>query len=503
MDPQEPALAPSLIANVVILRSTGRGAEEDALAARLERGGVRAATAERAGELPALAQEWGVRLEEVAVLAPESEAAAGGPLQGAAVLHWPQGSDGTAAIQALAQLNLRRAARASAHVGGSSGADGAAATPRTFLLVGYAMKPSREAALAGQGLLPLLPRRPRAGPAVAFVPLDLGRPLGEQPPLDVLLHKGSDELVAGAGGRGGAPAWSEALLRLQRELAQRPQVAVVDPFECTAKVVDRCLLAEVLSGLEQLPLPGGVRARAPRHVVASLGAPDLQHRLDAAGLSSCALLVKPIVACGLPESHSMALVLQPKALRALRGGLLDCRGGSGGSGGGGGVDSGGEGAETAVVQEFVNHGGLQYKAYVIADKVFYATRASIPDVARPPAPGPDADAALLERQVLRFDSLASLPTRLPAHMAAPPKDGAAARPPQPLPRPALEAVAAHLRRALGLTLFGFDVVVCSDTGDWLVVDVNYFPNYKGGPPETAAWLAEAMAEAHARRQHRE
>lgn len=109
-----------------------------------------------------------------------------------------------------------------------------------------------------------------------------------------------------------------------------------------------------------------------------------------------------------------------------------------------------------------------------AAQVFYATRASIPDVARPPPPSPDAGGgvAVLERLVLRFDSLASLPTRLPSHMAAPPGEGSGggdAPPPPPLPRPALEAVAAHLRRALGLTLFGFDVVVCSESGDWLVV----------------------------------
>jgi hypothetical protein len=51
----------------------------------------------------------------------------------------------------------------------------------------------------------------------------------------------------------------------------------------------------------------------------------------------------------------MALVLDATALPAL--------GAAGGGIGGGGLGS------VAVVQEFVNHGGLQYKAYVIGDKV--------------------------------------------------------------------------------------------------------------------------------------
>jgi hypothetical protein len=74
----------------------------------------------------------------------------------------------------------------------------------------------------------------------------------------------------------------------------------------------------------------------------------------------------------------MALVLRSEGLRTLRGGLHSSSGGgeagdSGSGGGGGGssgrVDSGGEGGGVAVVQEFVNHGGVQYKAYVIGDKV--------------------------------------------------------------------------------------------------------------------------------------
>ena len=59
------------------------------------------------------------------------------------------------------------------------------------------------------------------------------------------------------------------------------------------------------------------------------------------------LIVKPLVACGVSHSHSMALVLDESALCQL----------------------GGRVPLPAVVQEFVNHGGQQYKVYVLADKV--------------------------------------------------------------------------------------------------------------------------------------
>ena len=54
----------------------------------------------------------------------------------------------------------------------------------TALLVGYTMKPSRERNLASRGLLPL-----SAPHGVCFVPVDFARPLEQQGPFDVMLHK--------------------------------------------------------------------------------------------------------------------------------------------------------------------------------------------------------------------------------------------------------------------------------------------------------------------------
>lgn len=56
-------------------------------------------------------------------------------------------------------------------------------------------------------------------------------------------------------------------------------------------------------------------------------------------------IVKPVVACGTADSHSMALVLWAEALAGLPLPL------------------------PAVVQEFVNHDALIHKVYVAGDKV--------------------------------------------------------------------------------------------------------------------------------------
>jgi hypothetical protein len=68
------------------------------------------------------------------------------------------------------------------------------------------------------------------------------------------------------------------------------------------------------------------------------------------------LIAKPLVACGVEGSHTMALVAHPLALRQLAGGV----------------------PVPAMVQEFANHGGVQYKAYSLGDLVRGGRRGCAP-----------------------------------------------------------------------------------------------------------------------------
>jgi hypothetical protein len=162
-------------------------------------------------------------------------------------------------------------------------------------------------------------------------------------------------------------------------------------------------------------------------------------------------------------------------------------------------------------------------------QVFITPRVSISDVhSSPHLP--------LQQQLLLFDSLASLPTQLPPHMVQQPQECGNSRreqhdtqqqqqQQQAAQQPnmeAVEAIAAFLRSRLGLTLFGFDVVVASNQAagtvnsgtatvepavqqqqqamppeqqqqqqELVVIDVNYFPNYRGGS-NTPALFREAL-----------
>lgn len=346
------------------------------------------------------------------------------------------------------------------------------------------MKASREQQLAA-----LL--QPAEMGGVTLKRLDLTQPLEDQQPFHALLHKASDELEYD---EDGVPRFSARIKGLQAYLATHPDIAVIDPFECTIKVIDRIQLASCLEGLQSLgeteAEPLGPRARAPRSLTlhsftnGSLPSETLAARLQAAGMAP-PYIVKPVAACGLKDSHSMALVLDNAALPGLALPL------------------------PAVVQEFVNHGGMQHKVYVMGDLVYSTCRPSIPDVRTAETPAPpmaasadsastsgDCGGAASARSIVHyFDSLASLPTRLPDGFAAQlaptaaeasASEGAepftsASSSGRPLDMAVVRRIVAYLRQRLGLRLMGFDVVVCCKSGDHLVVDVNYFPNYRDAP----------------------
>ncbi|GFR41004.1 hypothetical protein Agub_g1670, partial [Astrephomene gubernaculifera] len=436
--------------------------------------------------------------------------------------------------------------------GGSSGGDSSGG----LLVVGYVMKGSRERDLAREGLINLVPQD-----GLVFAPLDLSSPplsacLTSQLPFHALLHKASDELVPGPTG---APtfgpriqqlaAWVEQRRSLWRQQQGQGQgqgqqgrlgeavthgslpsgmeaavgggcgwVSVVDPLEAAARVISRTELARVCEALPLLQLgsggrqeggPGGAGhaaeeagggggarmvVRAPRSVeVTSFSREELQRAVARLGVPP-PYLVKPL---------------------------------------------------PAVIQEFVNHDARIYKVYVAGDKVFHVVRPSIPNLPT----RPHTARQLAPSGLLLFDSLKSLPTALtpppppPPQPAQSPAAAAASAPTEPNPAPApvpssapapaptpapsplspppppaaapspavLQAVASQLRGSLGLSLFGFDVVVASrgaegagggggegreaeegagDAGDnggggdvveLVVVDINYFPSYRGAP----------------------
>lgn len=179
--------------------------------------------------------------------------------------------------------------------------------------------------------------------------------------------------------------------------------------------------------------------------------PDLAQSLSEAKLSLPSI-VKPQVACGVADAHSMAITFRVEDFKDLNVPL------------------------PAIVQEYVDHSSTIFKIYVLGEQVFYAVKKSIPNA--------DVLTKSSERNELRpllFDSLKSLPTSTGHSTGA---DSIKTN----VNSFDLELVtdaANWLARKLDLTIFGFDVVIQEGTSDHVIVDVNYLPSFKEVPDDIA------------------
>jgi len=126
----------------------------------------------------------------------------------------------------------------------------------------------------------------------------------------------------------------------------------------------------------------------------------------------------------------------------------------------------------AVLQEYVDHGSKIFKFYVIGDKVFHAVRNSMPN------------ASFLKSssggEPLTFNSLKTLPVATKEQQLQ-----ASMRDSKSVDADLVEEAAKFLKGLLGLTIFGFDVVVQEGTGDHVIVDLNYLPSFKEVPDSEA------------------
>lgn len=177
----------------------------------------------------------------------------------------------------------------------------------------------------------------------------------------------------------------------------------------------------------------------------------------------CPYILKSRLACGIPESHHMALILKPE-------GLSEC-----------------EIADPIVAQEYINHKGTMYKVYVVGKHVIIEKRASLPDIHLR-----GLEKATMDDlpSCIEFDSLHSLPTRLPWLENGSP---ILRRTPSSsiLTEHFLNRLGMIVREHLPLSAFGFDVVFDHQAGEVLLLDINYFPSF-GRVPEAPSHFIDTF-----------
>ncbi|XP_015934987.1 inositol-tetrakisphosphate 1-kinase 3 [Arachis duranensis] len=292
-------------------------------------------------------------------------------------------------------------------------------SPKKFVVVGYAltskkiksfMQPKLEGLARNKGIL--------------FVAIDQNRPLSEQGPFDIVLHKLS------------CKEWRQVLEDYRQS---HPEVTVLDPPDCIQHLRNRQHMLQAVAEMNFSDSYGKVGV--PRQLVIKRDASAVPELVNRAGLN-LPLVAKPLVADGSAKSHELSLAYEPYSLQKLE--------------------------PPFVLQEFVNHGGVLFKVYIVGDAIKVVRRFSLPDVSKWEH---SKDAG-----IYRFPRVSC---------AAASADDADLDPivGELPPRPLLEKLATELRWRLGLRLFNLDMIREYGTRDrFYVIDINYFPGY-GKMPE--------------------
>ena len=251
---------------------------------------------------------------------------------------------------------------------------------------------------------------------------------------------------------------------------RNPRCCLVDDPNHVQTVMSRFEIATVLQRcLKGVKTTSGIPVKSPRFVVipeCSLQSgenplqqhqsPDLLQELqdntegNASRLSS-PLIIKPLIAAGTKQSHYMLIATHQSALTKL--------------------------PPKSIVQEFVNHDATLYKVYVLGDFVNVYKRNSLPNL---PSDLSDATVDLVE-----FDSQRPYPKLKDFGLDIEDKNDSKNCGNNQLnfmvTKEEVKPIVEVLKRAFGLELFGFDILIGSDNGEYFVVDVNYFPSYKEVP----------------------
>ncbi|XP_042007691.1 inositol-tetrakisphosphate 1-kinase 3-like [Salvia splendens] len=255
---------------------------------------------------------------------------------------------------------------------------------------------------------------------ILFVAIDQSKPLSEQGPFDIVLHKLSGK------------EWRRVLEDYWNE---HPEVTVLDPPRAIQQVHNRQSMLQDVSDLNLSDRYGKVGV--PRQLVIKKDPSSIPGAVSKAGLR-LPIVAKPLVA----KSHELSLAYDEFSLQKLEPPL--------------------------VLQEFINHGGVLFKVYIVGEAIKVVRRYSLPDVSK--------------YELSKCTGVYHFP-RVSCAAASADEADLDPRVAELPPRPLLERLAKELRRRLGLRLFNLDIIREHGTRDnYYVIDINYFPGY-GKMPE--------------------
>ncbi|KAL7160657.1 hypothetical protein ABFS83_01G111600 [Erythranthe nasuta] len=293
--------------------------------------------------------------------------------------------------------------------------------------VGYALASKKQASFIQISLINIAKEK-----SIDLIKIDLEKPLIEQGPFNLVIHK-----IYGA-------QWRQQLAEYS---AKNPNVLIIDSPDAIERLHNRISMLQVVMELSVIECEDAVSFGIPKQIAVYDASEVLDMNLEGRGLKF-PVIAKPLVADGSAKSHKMSLVYNRDGLSKLK--------------------------PPVVLQEFVNHGGVIFKVYVVGDYVKCVKRKSLPDVNEENLGS--LKGSLSFSQVSNLNCVERSGDSYYKMMDL--DDGKTEIPPMKL----LVDIASGLRRAMGLHLFNFDVIRDDRIGNrYLVIDINYFPGYAKMP----------------------
>ncbi|KAH7518152.1 hypothetical protein FEM48_Zijuj09G0141400 [Ziziphus jujuba var. spinosa] len=326
------------------------------------------------------------------------------------------------------------------------------------LTVGYALTSKKKRSFLQPKFLSLARSK-----GICFIAIDLNRPLADQGPFDIVLHKllrkewwdiieeGIIEMEASLGltflfldaGAGslsvsksyyltGSPNCILFLILVKDYRQKHPEVTVLDPPNAIQHLNNRQSMLQDVADLNLSDYHGKVGV--PRQLVVKKDPSSIPYEVTKAGLK-LPLVAKPLLVDGSAKSHELFLAYDEFSLSELEPPL--------------------------VLQEFVNHGGILFKIFIVGETITVVRRFSLPDVTN--------------HELAKVDGVFRFPR---VSCAAATADDAELDPSiaELPPRPLLERLVRELRLRLGIQLFNIDMIREIGSRDvFHVIDINYFP----------------------------
>uniref|UniRef100_A0A4W3GZX8 Inositol-tetrakisphosphate 1-kinase a n=1 Tax=Callorhinchus milii TaxID=7868 RepID=A0A4W3GZX8_CALMI len=259
--------------------------------------------------------------------------------------------------------------------------------------------------------------------------LDLVKPIEEQGPLDVIIHKLTDVILEADQN----DAQSQELVqRFQDYIDTHPETIILDPLPAIRTLLDRCKSYELIRKLEGYMEDTRICSPPFMELSGQCGE-DTMAQIEKHKLTF------PFSKCPTRATswgHCMAIIFSEDGLKDIK--------------------------PQCVIQSFINHNAVLYKVFVIGESYTVVERPSLKNFS----------AGISERKSIFFNSHnVSKPESSSDLTALDVVEGVFALPSDDV----IRKISRTLRNALGISLFGIDVIINNQT------DINTQTWYEGVP----------------------